>query len=58
LAASLGSVTDTLHFNYDCAYANEFSVAVEDLDVGKLRTTVQGAIGLHEVGWKAYWDLN
>jgi hypothetical protein len=31
--ASLGSVTDTLNCNWDCAYANEFPVAVEDPDV-------------------------
>jgi hypothetical protein len=46
LTASLGSVTDTLNYNWDCAYANEFPVAVEGLDVDKLRTTAQEAIGL------------
>ena len=45
LAASLGSLTDTFNCNWDSAYANEFPVAVEDLDVYKPRTTVQGAIG-------------
>ena len=45
--ALLGSVTDILHYNCDCAYANEFPVAVEDSDVGKLRTTAQEVIGLH-----------
>ena len=46
LTACLGSVTDTLDYNRDCAYANEFPVAVEDPDVGKLRTIAQEAIGL------------
>ena len=41
--ASLGSVTD---YKLGCAYANEFPVAVEDLDVGKLRTIHQDAVGL------------
>jgi len=35
LTASPGSVADTV--NQYCAYANEFSVAVEDLDVDKLQ---------------------
>ena len=43
---SLGSVTDTLNCNWDYAYANEFPVAVEDHDVGKLRTLAEEAIGL------------
>jgi hypothetical protein len=47
-AASLGSVTDALNCNWDCAHANEFSVAVEDFDVRKERTVVQDAIGLYE----------
>jgi hypothetical protein len=46
LTASLGSVTDTLNCSCDCAYANEFPTAVEDLDVDKLRTIAQGAIDL------------
>jgi len=33
LNASLGSVTDTLNCNWDCADANDFPVAVEHLDV-------------------------
>jgi hypothetical protein len=56
LTASLGTVTDTLNFNWDCAYANEFPVAAEDPDVGKLSTTAQRAIYLirgHNFGWKA-----
>jgi hypothetical protein len=28
--ASLGSVTDPLNYKWDCAYANELPVAVED----------------------------
>ena len=50
LTASLLSLTDTINCNRDSAYANEFPVAVEDLDVDKLRTTVQGAIGPYEGG--------
>jgi hypothetical protein len=46
LTVSLGSVTDTLNYNWDCAYANELSVAVEDLDVGKLSTITQEVIDL------------
>jgi len=48
--ASLGSVTDILNYNWDCAYANESPVAVEDLDVDKLRTIAQEAVGLNRVG--------
>jgi hypothetical protein len=46
LTASMGSVTDTLNYNWDYAYANEFPVGVQDLDVGKLRTIPQEEIGL------------
>jgi hypothetical protein len=46
--ASLGSVTDTLHYNWYCAYANEFTVAVEYLDVRKVKAIVQDATGLYE----------
>jgi len=45
-----------LNYNLDCAYANEFPVAVEDPDVGYLSTNAQGAIDLtrgHNFGWKA-----
>jgi hypothetical protein len=62
--ASLDTVTDTLNKNWYCAYANEFPVAVEDLDVEKLRTTAQEAMGLyggvarggmeHNFGWKTF----
>jgi len=56
LTATLGSVTDTLNYNVDCAYANDFPLAVEDLDVGQLSTTAQGAINImrgYNFGWKA-----
>ena len=33
-------------YKWGCAYANEFPVAVEDLDVGKLRTIRQEAVDL------------
>jgi hypothetical protein len=46
--ASLGSVTDTLHYNWDCAYVNEFTVAVEDLDVRKVKAIAQDVTGLNE----------
>ena len=55
LTASLGSVTDTLNCNWDCAYANDFPLAVEDYNAGKLRTFAQESIGLirgHNYGWK------
>jgi hypothetical protein len=42
----MGSVTDTLNYNWDCAYANEFPVAVEGLDGDKMRTIAKDAIGL------------
>ena len=63
LTASLGSITDTLNCDCDCACAcaNEFPVAVEDLDVDKLRTFSQEAIGLitgRYFGWKTVWDSN
>jgi hypothetical protein len=46
--ASLGSVTEPLNCKWDCAYVNEFPIAVEDLDPDKLRTIAQEAIGLYE----------
>jgi len=61
LTARLGSVTDTLNCNWERAYANEFPVAFEDYDVGKLGTIVQEAIyliGGHNFGKKAFWDSN
>ena len=61
VTASLGSVTDTLNYNWGCAYTNEFPVAVEDLDMGKLRTIAEEAIGLmrgHNFGWKAACNRN
>jgi hypothetical protein len=48
LTASLGSVTDTLNCNWDCAYANKCAVAFDDLDVDKLKTIAQEAKGLYE----------
>jgi len=42
-------VTHTFHYNWDCAYANEFPFAVTDLDVEKLRTIAQEALGLYVV---------
>jgi hypothetical protein len=50
LSASLGSVTDTSNYKWGCAYANEFLAAVEDLDVEKLTTIAQKAIGLYGGG--------
>jgi len=45
LTAFMGSVTDISNYNRDCAYANEFPVAAEDLEVGKLESTAQEAEG-------------
>jgi len=59
VTGSLDLVTDALNYNYGCAYANEFPVAVEDCDVSKRRTIALEAIGLmmgHNFGWKAFWD--
>jgi len=64
LTSLLGSVTDTLNCNWERAYANEFTVAVEEDDVGKLRTIAEEAIDL--IGWgggynfgkKASWNSN
>ena len=61
LIASLGSVTDSLNYSKDCAYVNEFPVAVEDQDVGNLRTITEEVIGLtsgHDFDWKAFWNSN
>jgi hypothetical protein len=55
LAASLGLATGTLHYNCGCAYANEFPITFEDLDVSKLRTTVQEAKSLHGRGEGIIW---
>jgi len=43
------------------AYANEFTVTVEDPDFGKLRTISGETTGLmwrHDFGWKTSWDSN
>ena len=61
LFALMGSVTDILGYNRDGAYANELPVAVEDLDVGKLRSTAEEAEGRtrgHNFSSKAFWDSN
>ena len=52
---------DTSKYNWDCAYANECPLAVEDLDVGKLKIIAEGAIGLirgHKSGRKNFGDSN
>jgi len=41
-------VTDTLNYNWDCAYATEFPATVEDIEVQKLRPIAQEAMGLYE----------
>jgi hypothetical protein len=41
-------VTETLNYNWDCAYNNEFPVVAEDLDMDKMKTIIQKAIGLYE----------
>jgi len=41
-------VTDTLNYNWDCTSTNEFPVVAEDLDMDKMRTIIQEAIGLYE----------
>jgi hypothetical protein len=38
------SVTDTLNYNWDRAYANDLPISVEDPDVRKLKTIAQEAI--------------
>ena len=48
--ASLGSVTDTLKYSSYCVYSNEFPFVVKDLDVDKLRTIAQEAVGLYGRG--------
>jgi hypothetical protein len=44
----LGSVSDTLNYNWDCTYTNEFPIMCEELNVDKMRIIVQEAIGLYE----------
>jgi hypothetical protein len=42
------------------AYANEFRVTVEELDVDKIRTNAHAAMGLyggHYFGWQAFWTF-
>jgi len=59
LTSFMGSVTDILNYNRDCAYVNELPVAVEDLDVGKLRSSAQETEGRmmgHNFKWTAFWD--
>jgi hypothetical protein len=59
VTTSLFSVTDTLKYNWDCAYANEFPVAVEDLNVKKTENhSSRGSRVGHKFGRKAFWDLN
>jgi hypothetical protein len=47
---SLGSITDSLNYNGYCPYASEFPFAVKDIDVDKLRTIAQEAVGLYGRG--------
>jgi len=56
--ASLGSVTDILNYNWDCAYTNESPVVVEDLYVDKLRAIAQEAVGLNRVGRVHSFGIN
>jgi len=45
-----------LNYNWDCAYANEFTLAVADPGMGKMRTTARVVTNLkrgHNFGWKA-----
>ena len=44
----MGPVTDTLNYIWDCTYNIDFPVTIEELDMDKLRTIVQEAIGLYE----------
>jgi hypothetical protein len=46
LTALLGSITDNLNCNWDCVYAKEFPLAVEDPDIDKLRAIAQAAIDI------------
>jgi hypothetical protein len=41
-------VTDPFNYNLDCAYANEFPVAVEDFGVLKVSTIALEAVGIYE----------
>jgi hypothetical protein len=50
LTTSLGSVTNTLKYNWNCTYVNEFPVAFEDLDVDKLRTIAELRLALMGYG--------
>jgi hypothetical protein len=61
LTASLDSVTNTLNNNRDRAYANGFTVAFEDTDLGKMKTISEEKTGLmwrHDFGWKNFRDPN
>jgi len=61
LTSTLGSATGTLNSNKYHAYANEFTVAVEDPDLGKMRNISQETTGLmwgHDFGWKTFWNSN
>jgi hypothetical protein len=56
LTASLGSTKDTLNNSRDHAYANEFTVAVVDPVLGKLKTISQEKTGDNAFGWKSFWN--
>jgi len=59
--ASLDSVKNTLNNNRDRAYANEFTVEVEDPDLCKLRTFSQETTDVmwqHDFGLKTFLDSN
>jgi hypothetical protein len=43
---STGLRTDTLKYNWDRTHANEFPVAVEDLDVGTMRNIAEETKGI------------
>jgi len=47
-----------LNYNWNFAHAKEFLVALDELDIDKLKTTPKKAIefyGVNTLGWYIFW---
>jgi len=59
--ASLGSITDPLNCNRDCAYTNEFTSRLKTStweQWGPFLKRQQVSMREHNFGWRVFWDSN
>jgi hypothetical protein len=60
IPALLGSITDTLNYNWECTYANDYPSGLKNPMWANWGPLLE-AIGLmrgHNFGWKVFWDSN